>query len=69
MKPLTDREIADGRMRSFSITIAVEPNGKPFTVHIAAITSSRALRIMADRMELPDWESSLYASTDVEVIG
>jgi hypothetical protein len=60
-KPLTERDIAQGRLRLFRITLHPDDTDEPeVTMHIGAVSAAGALRVLADRLEHPlfqgpDW--------------
>lgn len=59
--PLTERDIAEGRMRSFRITL--KPTGydeAPASYDIFAVSLSRALRVLATRLENPDYKGPVW---------
>lgn len=59
--PLTKRDIEDGRMRSFRVTIHPTSDGDTITTDIAAVSAARALRVLAARLENPLWKGPLWS--------
>jgi hypothetical protein len=60
-RPLTAKEVREGRLRNYEITIRQTGSEEAITRSIAAISPARALRVWALRLANPDHKGPAWA--------